>query len=222
MSDSGSSVSAVEIPRVATALRNKNNGTSICDSMLVPIILVVMLFGVLWWWWYVNQQERQMAENGENSYMRNRGKSTNEAQPNTQPQPPAPQQDMPKQVVDLTGAQAKELSSRVPIFIAFVSEGCGHCVNMKPEYHRAATMTKVPIHTLYASRPDARDLLSEFNIMGFPTMCWIYQGKVLDEYRGPRTAESISEFVNKRVGDDKGPPKGKAFPSAVNTQVTDS
>jgi thioredoxin-like negative regulator of GroEL len=117
------------------------------------------------------------------------GGSNNNPPPPSSPTPP-------NQVIDLTGPQFMDEHNKAPIMCAFFADGCGHCKNMKQNYHDAAKKSKIPLYTLYAHRDGAQDVLSMLQIRGFPTIGKVYKGKIISTYQGDRSSDSLAAFAN--------------------------
>ena len=92
-----------------------------------------------------------------------------------------------KEFFDLVQGQKKT------VVVAFVSDGCGHCQDMKPKYHEAAKMSRLGMFLVdYATDPKPAESL---NINGFPTILRFEQGEPVQEYQGDRSTESLIAFA---------------------------
>ena len=87
-------------------------------------------------------------------------------------------------------------------FIKFWMDGCGHCVQMAPEWERmkrqiskeymspAGTVAILDIDAPASSKIDAGR-----QVKGFPTIMHTLKGKVMGTYDGPRTAEEMKSWI---------------------------
>lgn len=103
--------------------------------------------------------------------------------------------------------------------VEFYAPWCGHCKHLEPEYDKVGDAFADSKEVLIA-KVDAdahRDLGSQFEVQGFPTLKFFPKGwKSGDEtipYEDARTSEALIEFVNKNSGAK--PKKTKALPSNV-------
>ena len=85
------------------------------------------------------------------------------------------------------------------VLIEFYAPWCGHCKKLQPEYERAAEMIG---HQAVIAKVDAtveKLAASKYDLQGYPTLLWIENGVVKEEYDGSRTAEDITIWVLTRV-----------------------
>jgi thiol-disulfide isomerase/thioredoxin len=203
MSDTMSSVSsASSMPSLGGVLRSaKRDQTSFsCSKWLVPVLIVtgvVLLFYLSVNYWKKCNYGNNNSNNNSNSNNSNGvmlvSRMTNNTGNNGN-------NSNTGGVMDVTGQQLANAMNEKPVVVAFLADGCGWCTKLKPEYHKAASKSKHPLHTLYAHRDGAMDILKMFQIAGFPTIYIIHKGKVLDEYKGPRTEDAIAQWVNSKLG----------------------
>lgn len=95
----------------------------------------------------------------------------------------------------------KILKSKKPVMVLFYMIGCSHCDALHPTWkevektyknNKAIETAEVEFGDLALFPDDIRK-----NIAGFPTIQVLKNGKVVSEYAGGRTKESIEEFANK-------------------------
>lgn len=99
-----------------------------------------------------------------------------------------------KSVLYVSGAEAREMiqKHKRPVVVAFVSDGCGHCVEMKPAYETASQSADLPFLVVNANDHDG--LATEFGLKGVPTVLRCENGVVTKEYAGPRDTQSFVLF----------------------------
>jgi len=107
-------------------------------------------------------------------------------------------------VIDLDASNIDEIGGSVPILVEFFAPWCGHCKSLAPEWEMLGTSFKSQSHRVKVAKLDAdkhRDLASKHEIQGFPTIKFFPAGSTKGEsYEGGRTAQDLTDFLNKRVG----------------------
>ena len=128
-------------------------------------------------------------------------------------------------VIDLIPSNFDEivLKSSKPALVEFFAPWCGHCKKLAPVYEELATNFESAKDKVTVAKIDAdeeKELGRRFGVQGFPTIKW-FDGKseTPEDYSGGRDLESLTEFIQGKVG-IKGKAK-KAAPSAVEI-LTDS
>jgi thiol-disulfide isomerase/thioredoxin len=107
---------------------------------------------------------------------------------------------MTKTVRVSAGAAAivhKCIAGPQPTLILYYAEFCPHCIAMKPEWARAKQTleTLKDLKVMEVEFHDQKYLPKTLPIVnGFPTLEVIQQGRVVREYDGDRSAESIVAF----------------------------
>ncbi|XP_075501495.1 protein disulfide-isomerase-like [Primulina tabacum] len=92
------------------------------------------------------------------------------------------------------------------IVVEFYAPWCGHCKALAPEYEKAASVLSsheppIVLAKIDASEESNRELATEYQIQGFPTIKILRNGgKSIQEYKGPREADGIVGYLKKQVG----------------------
>ncbi|XP_026434924.1 protein disulfide-isomerase-like [Papaver somniferum] len=111
------------------------------------------------------------------------------------------------------------------IVLEFYAPWCGHCKSLAPEYEKAAALLSSHDPPIVLAKIDANEesnkaLATEFNVGGFPTLKIARNGgKDITDYKGPRVADGIVEYLKKQVG-----PASAAISSAedASSLISDS
>jgi thiol-disulfide isomerase/thioredoxin len=90
-----------------------------------------------------------------------------------------------------------------PTVVLFMSPGCGHCRNMKPEWDEFVSEYNgsVAVETIDCSKQENRKLASMHGVQGFPTVRYYPNGLVdaseYVEHEGGRKKNDFMSFCNK-------------------------
>ncbi|KAF4386258.1 hypothetical protein G4B88_003475 [Cannabis sativa] len=92
------------------------------------------------------------------------------------------------------------------IVVEFYAPWCGHCKKLAPEYEKAASILSSHDPSVVLAKIDCteeanKEVASEHDIKGFPTLkIFRNGGKNVQEYKGPREADGIVEYLKKQSG----------------------
>ena len=106
--------------------------------------------------------------------------------------------------------------------VEFFAPWCGHCKNLAPEWKIAGETFQESDGIVIAAvdATENQDLASQFGVQGYPTIKYFPAGsKEPEEYTGGRTADTIVEWVNEKIGARR---VVKKAPSSVTALTTSS
>ncbi|KGN47715.1 protein disulfide-isomerase [Cucumis sativus] len=92
------------------------------------------------------------------------------------------------------------------IVVEFYAPWCGHCKSLAPEYEKAASVLSshdppITLAKVDANEESNRELATQFEIRGFPTIKILRNGgKSSQDYKGPRDADGIVNYLKKQSG----------------------
>ncbi|XP_051023951.1 protein disulfide-isomerase A2 [Acomys russatus] len=97
------------------------------------------------------------------------------------------------------------LQEHSALMVEFYAPWCGHCKALAPEYSKAAALLAAESAAVTLAKVDGPaepELTKEFGVVGYPTIKFFQNGNRTspEEYTGPKKAESIVEWLRRRVG----------------------
>ncbi|KAL6079377.1 Protein disulfide-isomerase A6 [Balamuthia mandrillaris] len=120
--------------------------------------------------------------------------------------------EYPKEVIVLTESNFDEKIATGDWLVEFYAPWCGHCKKLAPTWEELATKGKTNVAKVDCTVE--KNLAKRFGIKGFPTIKYIRDGKVFD-YKGQRTVEAFTSFVNSEYGSaSSGPLPAATAPAA--------
>jgi thioredoxin domain-containing protein 5 len=110
-------------------------------------------------------------------------------------------------VVALTADNFPQVIKSDVTFVKFYAPWCGHCKRMQPTWQQLALKfvgdEKVKIGKVDCTLTENRDLCSEQDVQGFPTIFIYKNGEKITEYNGNRSLEDMFDFVKSHLTADK-------------------
>ncbi|XP_044492242.1 protein disulfide-isomerase like 2-1-like [Mangifera indica] len=116
----------------------------------------------------------------------------------------------------------KEVGQDRGALVEFYAPWCGHCKKLAPEYEKLGASFKKAKSVLIGKVDcdEQKSICSKYGVSGYPTIQWFPKGSLEPKkYEGPRTAESLAEFVNNEGGTNV---KIAAVPSNVVVLTADN
>ncbi len=112
-------------------------------------------------------------------------------------------------------AQTWPKTSEGAWLLEFFAPWCGHCKKLAPTYEKLADhFHRQQPQRVSVAKVDATahpGLANLFDVQGYPTILLLRNGKKLADYGGPRTFESLVEFVDDSLaGRRRSPPVSPA------------
>ncbi|XP_066993824.1 thioredoxin domain-containing protein 5 homolog [Anabrus simplex] len=87
-------------------------------------------------------------------------------------------------------------------FVKFYAPWCGHCQKLAPTWDALAKSFEHDTSVII-SKVDCtlhKTTCNNFDIVGYPTLLWIEDGKKVEKYQGQRTSEELKAFVSRMLG----------------------
>ncbi|CAL9115979.1 protein disulfide-isomerase-like [Musa acuminata AAA Group] len=113
----------------------------------------------------------------------------------------------PSFVITLDASNFSETVSKHDfIVVEFYAPWCGHCKKLAPEYEKAALVLSENDPPIALAKIDCnenvnKEIASKYEVRGFPTLkIFRNGGEDIQEYKGPREADGIVEYLSKQVG----------------------
>ncbi|XP_044480977.1 protein disulfide-isomerase like 2-1-like [Mangifera indica] len=116
----------------------------------------------------------------------------------------------------------KEVGQDRGALVEFYAPWCGHCKKLAPEYEKLGASFKKAKSVLIGKVDcdEQKSICSKYGVSGYPTIQWFPKGSLEPKkYEGPRTVESLAEFVNSEGGTNV---KIAAVPSNVVVLTADN
>ncbi|KAJ6920061.1 protein disulfide-isomerase [Populus alba x Populus x berolinensis] len=92
------------------------------------------------------------------------------------------------------------------VVVEFYAPWCGHCQNLAPEYEKAASILssndpQIVLAKVNADEKVNQEISEKYEVQGFPTIKILRNGGTsVNEYKGPRDADGIAEYLKKQTG----------------------
>ena len=118
----------------------------------------------------------------------------------------------------------KLIDGSMSVLVEFYAPWCGHCKSLAPEWEAAAKAFEPSDGVVLAAvdATKAQSLAKKYSVKGYPTLKFFAKGGadgVPEEYTGGRTADTIVEWINTKVGTGK---RIKQPPTAVAVLTKDN
>jgi len=86
--------------------------------------------------------------------------------------------------------------SRGDHFIMMYAPWCGHCKNLKPEWEKLAKQTTKGASISKMDCTTNKITCEKYEVKGYPTLIYMRNGKVVENYKGDKTLKALKEYVN--------------------------
>lgn len=111
-------------------------------------------------------------------------------------------------VLQLTSENFPQGIEKGVTFVKFFAPWCGHCKRLLPTWQQLAEKfvgnANIKIAKVDCTLGENRDLCSQENVNGFPTLFIYRNGEKISEYNGSRSLDDLYEFVKTHdVAEDK-------------------
>jgi thioredoxin-like negative regulator of GroEL len=92
------------------------------------------------------------------------------------------------------------LLKKVPCITLFYADWCGHCQQFKPEWRKFEKLIRdsdVNNEILIATvgEKERKSVDGDSDVLGYPTVFYLMNGKKQKEYTGPRSSDGLLEFL---------------------------
>lgn len=91
-------------------------------------------------------------------------------------------------------------------FVKFYAPWCGHCKALAPDFSKAADRLREVGSRAMVAKVDAsveRACSSTYSVGSYPTLIMYYWGDQIRVYDGPRTMDSLVDFVLSITGESQ-------------------
>lgn len=110
-------------------------------------------------------------------------------------------------VLQLTADNFEHSISKGVTFVKFFAPWCGHCKRMAPTWDELAVKfvdnADVKIAKVDCTLGDNKELCSEQEVNGFPTIFLYKAGAKVNEYSGSRQLDDLYDYVQRQADADK-------------------
>lgn len=107
-------------------------------------------------------------------------------------------------VLELGDSDFDLIAEHETALVMFYAPWCGHCKRLKPEYAKAAGELLKNDPPVVLAKVDCtaagKDTCSQHSVSGYPTLKIFRNGKLSQEYNGPREADGIVKYMRAQVG----------------------
>jgi len=108
-------------------------------------------------------------------------------------------------VLQLTADNFPQGIEKGVTFIKFFAPWCGHCKRLAPTWQQLAEKfvgnANVKIAKVDCTLQENRDLCSEQDVNGFPTLFIYRNGEKISEYNGSRSLDDLYDFANSHIAE---------------------
>lgn len=105
----------------------------------------------------------------------------------------------PSDVIVLTDSNFASSIEKGIWLVKFYAPWCGHCKRLAPTWEELATKAKGSFNVAKLDCTTEKETASKQGIQGYPTVKLFKDGKLIEEYNGPRTVEAFTDFVKSKT-----------------------
>jgi len=109
-------------------------------------------------------------------------------------------------LINLTDDTFDEHVAQGSHFVKFFAPWCSHCQTLAPTWHELAESLKdnKDVSVAKIDCTQSQRVCTEFNVISYPTLLWIQDGKKVSAYQGGRSLELLGEFVSQMLTPEEG------------------